>query len=325
MAERIVIGIDGGGTTTRVLAVDPQGRLLAYVEEGSSNPDKDPHAKQHVQDGIRKALSAAQANPEDVIALCAGFAGFDNEDDSAWAAEFTDVPCLSCPKVLVNDAVVAHAGALMNKPGIVAISGTGSTIFGINEHGRYLCNYDFHHYAATAARFLAYDAVYQIIAGQAVDEDRAFVEEVFDYWNVTSITELALLGADGFINDHVERTLMFGRMGPLVTAAARDGSPVARSVCDAAVTALDTGIRLLGSCFAASDIVHVAFIGSVACDPYVNAGLKQALARPTNKTYQVVEPALPPAAGAILMAMEKAGIAADAHVIQQLAKQSRPA
>ncbi|RAP78246.1 N-acetylglucosamine kinase [Paenibacillus montanisoli] len=320
MAERIVIGIDGGGTTTRIMAVDPQGRMLAYAEEGSSNPDKDPNAKEHVQEGIRKALSEANVDSGDVIALCAGFAGFDNDDDSSWAAEFTALPGLSCPKVLVNDAVVAHAGALMNQPGIVAISGTGSTIFGVNEDGRHLCNYDFHHYAPTAARFLAYDAVYQIIAGNIGEQDESFVQAALDYWNVASISELAMVGASGFIADYVERTLKFGRMGPMVTAAAREGCPVAQNVCGTAVTALNDGIRLLGRCFA-SDVVNVALIGSVARDPYVQAKLEQALSHPTNKSYRVVEPALPPAAGAILMAMEKAGISAGSQFIEQLKNQ----
>ena len=51
--------------------------------------------------------------------------------------------------------VIAHAGALRSAPGIIAISGTGSVVFGVNEAGRRLRNYDFRHYARSAARHLA--------------------------------------------------------------------------------------------------------------------------------------------------------------------------
>jgi glucosamine kinase len=35
--------------------------------------------------------------------------------------------------VHVNDAVIAHAGALRSEPGIVAISGTGSIVLDITQ------------------------------------------------------------------------------------------------------------------------------------------------------------------------------------------------
>ncbi|REE80085.1 glucosamine kinase [Paenibacillus taihuensis] len=317
MARNLIIGIDGGGTTTRLIAADGSGKVLAYAEEGCSNPRKDSSAKQHVQNGIHNLLSKANASVDQVVAISAGFAGLDSKEDYEWASDFLVLDGLNCPKVIVNDAVVAHSGALMNKPGIVAISGTGSIIFAINEAGSQIRNYDFHHYAATAARFLAYDAVYQIIAGNTVVEDEPFVQEVLRFWDAEDITALSKLGSTGFISDNVERTLRFGQMGPLVTTAAANGSPLARHVCDRGVEALDTGIRLLGSCFE-EDTIHVAFIGSVIRDEYVRTALTRALERKTNREYLVVEPALSPAAGAVLLAVEAAGIRTDKTTVNNL-------
>ncbi len=59
----------------------------------------------------------------------------------------------------VNDAVSAHRGALMDEQGIDVMAGTGSIIVGMTDDGQMIRNYDFHHYAASAARFIAYDAV----------------------------------------------------------------------------------------------------------------------------------------------------------------------
>jgi glucosamine kinase len=49
------------------------------------------------------------------------------------------------------------------------IAGTGSILLGINEVGSNFRNYEFHHYAASAARFLSYDAVYEALAGHTDD------------------------------------------------------------------------------------------------------------------------------------------------------------
>ncbi|SEM85307.1 BadF/BadG/BcrA/BcrD ATPase family protein [Paenibacillus sp. OV219] len=317
MTRNVVIGIDGGGTTTRLLAANLNGDVLAYVEEGCCNPGKDPHAKQHVQNGINRILTAANVGLDQVIAIAAGFAGLDRVEDHEWAADFLNIDGLDCSKVIVNDAVVAHSGALMNKPGIVDISGTGSIIFAINEAGRQIRNYDFRHYAPTASRFLAFDAVYEIIAGNGVAEDEPFVQEVLHFWGIDDVAALSKFGSNGFIADDVELTLRFGLMGPLVTAAAASGSPLARKVCDNGVQALDTGIRLLGSCFEAESI-NVAFIGSVIRDDYVRTQLTHALERISNRTYHVVEPVLPPAAGAVLLAMEAVGQTADEKMVNNL-------
>lgn len=42
---------------------------------------------------------------------------------------------IDCLKQHVNDAVVAHSGALLKDPGIIVISGTGSIIYALTEEG----------------------------------------------------------------------------------------------------------------------------------------------------------------------------------------------
>jgi N-acetylglucosamine kinase-like BadF-type ATPase len=39
MQQRAVLGLDGGGTTTRVACVRPDGTLLSYCEAGGANVD----------------------------------------------------------------------------------------------------------------------------------------------------------------------------------------------------------------------------------------------------------------------------------------------
>src|SRR6266511_6424010 len=119
MTPRVVLGVDGGGTFTRAMLVDIDGRVLAYAETGGSNPNHHPRAEENAREAIEQVLAAAGCQPGQVAALVSGFAGLDGPEDQEWADRFTAVPGLVCPRLSVNDAVIAHAGALRSQPGII--------------------------------------------------------------------------------------------------------------------------------------------------------------------------------------------------------------
>lgn len=321
----IVIGIDGGGTTTRVMTASLDGTVIAYVENGCCNPNKDVQAKQHVRDALQEA--AAHSGGARITALCAGLAGIESEQDMAWAEEFTDAFGAATASIVrrhVNDGMVAHAGAFLGEPGIMAVAGTGSVVFGLNEAGRIVRNQDFHHYA-TAARFLSYEAVYKMIAGYAAEADQAWVGEILRYWGAASVDELSKMGASGFVRDEHERMRRFGEMAPYVTRAAGAGVPLARLVCDEAASALEEGIRIVGSRFS-EETISVAFVGSVIRDPYIRRIVSERLqqaAAPERKRFRVIEPALSPVAGAVVLALQSKGVAITPDILARLQRHSR--
>jgi glucosamine kinase len=204
MTSQVVVGIDGGGTHTRAMVADTHGRVLSCVEAGGSNPNHHPKAQENAREAIRQALAEAGCEAGQVVSLVAGFAGLDSAEDQVWAEQFTAVPGLCCPRLQVNDAVIAHAGALRSRPGIIAILGTGSIVFGVTPDGRHVRNYDFHHYAASAARHLGYEAVHRIIAGETEAADLEFVQEVLAFWKVADRDGLCGLG-DGGAGDRGRR------------------------------------------------------------------------------------------------------------------------
>lgn len=321
----IVIGIDGGGTTTRVMTASLDGTVIAYAENGCCNPNKDVLAKQHVRDALQEA--AAHSGGAPIAALCAGLAGLESDQDMEWAEEFTDAfgpATASIVRRHVNDGMVAHAGAFFGEPGIMAVSGTGSVVFGLNEAGRIVRNQDFHHYA-TAARFLAYEAIYKIIAGYAGEADQAWVSDILRYWGAGSVDELGEMGAGGFVRDEHERMRRFGEMAPYVTKAAGAGGPLARIVCDEAASALEEGIRIVGSRFS-GETISVAFVGSVIRDPYIRRILTERLQQadaPGRKRFRVIEPALSPVAGAVVMALQSVGVAITPDTLARLQQHPR--
>jgi len=318
MREQVVVGIDGGGTHTRVMVSDLAGQVLAYVEKGSASVHKDLEAQDNVKLAIREGLAAAGKEPHHVCGLAAGIAGYDSEADLPWVESLTTLDGLACPRWHVNDAVAAHYGALLTKPGIIAISGTGSIVVAMTEDGRYLRNYDFHQYAYSAARFIAYEAVYEALAGRGDESDSALIEAMLRHWEADSLDELHRHGAAGFGQDRRERDRQFGRFAPLLTDAALQGSALARRVCDQAIYQLRVGIQLLGASFD-SEAVPVAFIGSVINSPYVSERLRSLLTDGyANKRYEVVAPRYTPATGSVLYALHQLGLPVDDEVTGNL-------
>ena len=299
--NEVVIGIDGGGTHTRVMVANLEGQVLSYVEKGASSIYKDAQASQNVQQAIEEALQQARVDKSQVRMLTGGIAGFDAESDLEWVLPLTEVEGLDCPKVHVNDAVVAHSGALMAEPGIIVISGTGSILYAVNEEGRRIRNYDLHHYAASAARFLAYDATYELLAGSVEDRDSALIQEMLAFWNVSTIKELSHLALQGFIADQRERNKRFAELAPLLTRSAASGSPLAQRVCDRALHQIAIGVEMLASYFERPK-VQVALIGSVVTSGYFRERLAARLAQGVQRSYQLVEPVYPPVIGAVLLA-----------------------
>lgn len=309
--------MDGGGTYTRALVADLTGRVLGRAESGPANPDKTPCAAENVQQAIRSALAQAGKRPAQVAALVVGIAGLDRPEDQEWAERFGALPGLACSKQYVNDAVVAHAGALGSRPGVIAIAGTGSIVFAVTPEGRHLRNFDFRHYAYASARHLGYELMHRLIAGEAGPEDTLLLTAIHKFWNTRELDELRELGANGFVTDDYERIRRFGALGPLVTEAAWNNSPLAQGVCRRAGEALVTGIRLVGGGFGAVE-VPVALIGGAARSRFMQQAVQEALDRYGAHPYRLAEPLFSCAAGAVLMALQAAGVVIDAGVQENL-------
>ncbi|WP_433944622.1 N-acetylglucosamine kinase [Paenibacillus sp. SN-8-1] len=317
LTDKVVIGIDGGGTHTRVMVCDLNGKVQAYTEKGPASIYRDASATINVMNAIEEALGQAGKSPKQVLGVAAGIAGYDAESDLEWITPLTEVPGLICPKWHVNDAVIAHQGALMMQPGIVVIAGTGSNILAITENGQHLRNDHFHHYAASGARSISYDAVYEILAGNRDSTDDALITAMKIHWHVETLSEFYQLAKMGFEADRQARDRTFGRFTPRVTEAAAKGSSTAMRVCDRAVSQIKVGVEILASSFA-SECVDVALIGGVANSSYVSEALTRQLHLGSNRRYRVHKPIFSPVAGAILLALHKLQVPISPEIITNL-------
>src|SRR5699024_9989307 len=145
-----------GGTHTRVGCFDRDGTRLSFATGGGGSPTHNDDAQENVRATITRAVESGAALHEHATALLAGMAGL---NPSSWtqgqgrdhgASRFVDVAGLKCPKIAVNDAVIAHRGALSGRAGIVVVAGTGSMILAIAPDGTETESGQFLHYAGAA-------------------------------------------------------------------------------------------------------------------------------------------------------------------------------
>lgn len=135
----ITLGIDGGGTKTRCVAVNEEGEVLATTTVGSTNINAIEHGtvRERLAEAVVTALSQASAEPGDVVAVGLGMSGVGRPADvqlvQRWMAEILP----HAYAYVDNDAVAALAsGTGGDLYGVVIISGTGMIVFGVDGDGR---------------------------------------------------------------------------------------------------------------------------------------------------------------------------------------------
>lgn len=134
-----VLGIDGGGTRTRAAIMDEAGRVLGQGEAGPSNIDDIGEAAAQANIGLAVAAARAQAGVEarPFMAAFLGMAGVTSDHDRAAirriAAALELAPAARTD--VDHDCRIALAGGLSGRPGIVLITGTGSSCYGRTAGG----------------------------------------------------------------------------------------------------------------------------------------------------------------------------------------------
>ena len=133
----IVLAIDGGGSRTRCLAVDREGRVIGAGESGPSNHLLVDRATvlSSLADATGKALAQSGLETGQVTCVSAGMAGVDYDRTGAGEMEEAFRELGFARSLITGDMVIAHAGALGGRPGVLALAGTGSSILGIGSGG----------------------------------------------------------------------------------------------------------------------------------------------------------------------------------------------
>lgn len=134
----LVVGVDGGGTRTRVLVADLDGRALARIEGAATalRPGEERQSAEIITALVHDALASierAETRPATLVVGVAG-GGQERASQALWQA-------LASSRVaddvnVVSDAEIALDDAFGDSSGVLLVSGTGSVAFARAPDGR---------------------------------------------------------------------------------------------------------------------------------------------------------------------------------------------
>jgi N-acetylglucosamine kinase-like BadF-type ATPase len=319
MAQTLVMGIDGGQSTTRAFIADTTGNLLGLGIGGASNHIHEPGGPERLRHSLRTALNGAlqsaslTSDTRFVVALCGMTGG------GALVEEICRQELPAEKVVVVHDTRTALYCITQGEPGAVVIAGTGSVAFGVNASGE----------AASVGGWgylMGDEGSAYWIALQALNVcTRAEDGRIPNTWLKRAILEH--FGVDSLSALH--RLIYSGQLsrGQLASAA--------QAVSDAARLGERMAIRILSSAGKELGLMAVVVLRKLGMQyNRVRVGIVGGVARapaPLHKAFrarvyrstlaEVVQPRFPMVVAAVCMALEQAGVAVDERLWQRMEEQ----
>lgn len=174
-----LIGIDGGGTSSRVAIASADGKILGSAKGGPSNVRSDfDGALKNVTDEIHAALQEAQLDVSILKTARAhgGFAGVHNDDIAARFAAALPIENIK----VSEDRTTTLTGALGEDDGAVAAIGTGSFLGHTKRgHTRYVGGWGFNLGDQASGAWLGKQLLRAVLlTAEGIDSPSALTREV---------------------------------------------------------------------------------------------------------------------------------------------------
>ncbi len=320
--QDIVIGVDGGQTTTLALCARLDGTILSSALAGPSNhydelggPERLVSA---ITDSVSEALRQAQVDAERAAALWLGMTG------SEEAARRVGQSLL--PKARVDaslDMVTALAGASAGGSGVVVISGTGCIAYGHLDDGRSARASGWGYIMGDEGS--GYDIGIQALraATQAWDGRAAPTELT---WRVPAAFDLPDLWAvHRAVYAHTLSRGDIARLARIVSEAAAAGDATSQRLLAAAGEQLaDAALAVIAALDCLERGLSIYTTGGVFAAGEPLAGAFRARIAQTSPASQVLPARFSPVIGSVLLALKLAGVSPSADILARLADSLPP-
>ncbi|NPV79979.1 MAG: hypothetical protein HPY52_06835 [Firmicutes bacterium] len=138
MSRRYIAGFDCGGSKTRCVICDIDGKIIGEGYGGRGNVSQVGIAEvtKPIKEALKMAADAAQIDSLDLERIVVGMAGISGVTEKELLVDEISRVAQGGKVILVGDAAIALAGAIPEMVGIIVIAGTGSNIYGQNQEGR---------------------------------------------------------------------------------------------------------------------------------------------------------------------------------------------
>ena len=317
-ADIIVIGIDGGGTRTRAVAVDGVGVLVGHKEFGSINLDDVPQDEAQLR--LLEAITDLRGESGRDKAFDAAFLGMGGvlsaRDRASMRRLALDAGLAHEDRVGVHhDAFAALEGGLLGAPGIIVVAGTGSICFGRNREGR----------EATCGNWgpsLGDEGSGHWLGREAL---RATAHAYDGRRPETSLARAALAWLDiddpddllaRVHRDDLTRSVI-ASFAPTVLRLAREDDPVANDIVREGTRLLATTVDTVYRQLFAPAPVDAIVVGGLAGDAIYWEAFDQSV-HAVLPNLRIVRPVLRPVLGAARMALRQAGVLPDDGIDENL-------
>ncbi len=320
-SEGYFVGVDGGGTNTRMMVVDAAGRKLGEGHAGSTN--RNDHPRTEVLANMQQAFDqAVRELPRGatIKAIQLGLGGVCTSADQADVTSIVrDVRGIqAATKVQVeNDTFIGLTGGLAGRPGIVLIAGTGSACYGRNAAGdSWLCGgwgplVD----DVGGGYWIGLQALK--IAVRAEDgrkpAGQLLRQMVFSALELKEPREFL----DRVQNRHLERA-QIAALAPRVVEAAAAGDASSLTILVQGADALAETVAVTTKKLFGSDPCDLILVGGLALSGHPYQSQLTASIRRLTPNVTIRDPEMSPVHGAALEALRSGGVTWSDAVIDQL-------
>lgn len=290
----MILGIDAGGTKTKVVVMDNNGDILHIGKGGPGN-----HLNvgiEGVLDVISKALGKFKDNKFDIAILALAGVGFDPEIRKYFADTMKKV--IKSKNIEVyNDCYVALKGAIgKRKTGMLILSGTGSMVIGVDEEGK-------HHKVGGWGHLLgdegsgykiSYDAIRAVMGyWEGIGPDTILKDAVFEYFGFKDYMDVIKF----FYMGDIQRDKI-ASFSPYVIRCAEDKDFVAIQIIKNNIKELLSGI---GSVKLQIEDDYISYGGGMFNSTYYKEMVEEEL---KIMGFKLHKPILSPIGGALFMGFE---------------------
>jgi N-acetylglucosamine kinase-like BadF-type ATPase len=132
--NNLTMGIDGGGSTLRVVIADADLNVLAQAARGTANPSAIgwDAAAALIHEAMREALAQVD---QPIAAVGIGVAGAAASRAGDWLRATVGTVLPGIPVAASSDYEIALVGAMGALEGVLLLAGTGSVAYGVNPAG----------------------------------------------------------------------------------------------------------------------------------------------------------------------------------------------
>src|ERR1700733_2285532 len=256
------IGIDGGGTKTRCV-LGNETAVLATAVSGGCNIVRlgEAQARESLHVVVRQACAGAKISADQIHAVCLGAAGAARPEIAAKLQNIlarTD-PQFTAQIAVVGDAAIALEAAFDEGPGVIAIAGTGSIVYGRDSSGNTARagGWGFAISDEGSGHWIGRRAISALLRARDEGRETALTALILEAWKLESIDALVQPA-------NAAPRPEFPRLFPIVVRAASEGDSIARDFLSRAGAELATlAAIVLRRVSPVPPYVPVAMTGSV--------------------------------------------------------------